>query len=61
MYEVIQLAKKSNVQVNITIPFEWKQSLENLACIYSVEEDATISALDLMRRAIKEKYNLDEE
>lgn len=60
MYEVIQLAKKSNVQVNITIPFEWKQSIENLARIYSVEEGKTITFLDLMRRGIQEKYQLEE-
>lgn len=60
MYEVIQLAKKSNVQVNITIPFERKQSLENLARIYSVEEGKTITFLDLMRRGIQEKYQLEE-
>ena len=53
------MAKKSNVQVNITIPFEWKQSLENLARIYSVEEK-TFSFLDLMRRGIQEKYQLEE-
>lgn len=58
---VINLSKKKNVQINISIPSDWKEELERLARIYSVEEDATISALDLMRRAIKEKYNLDEE
>lgn len=60
MYEVIRLAKKSNVQVNITIPLEWKQSLENLARIYSVEEGKTVTFLDLMRRGIQEKYQLEE-
>lgn len=54
------MAKKSNVQVNITISFEWKQSLENLARIYSVEEGKTITFLDLMRRGIQEKYQLEE-
>lgn len=58
---VINLSKKKNVQINISIPSDWKEELERLARIYSVEEDATISTLDLMRRAIKEKYNLDEE
>lgn len=54
------MAKKSSVQVNITIPSEWKQSLENLARIYSVEEGKTITFLDLMRRGIQEKYQLEE-
>lgn len=50
--------KSNNVQVNISIPVEWKQELENLARIYSVEEGKTITFLDLMRRGIQEKYQL---
>ena len=49
-----------NVQINISIPTEWKKELENLARIYSVEEEETISHLDLIRRAVKEKYELDD-
>ena len=30
--------KSENVQINISIPAEWKKELENLARIYSVEE-----------------------
>lgn len=51
--------KNSNVQVNISIPFTWKIELENLARIYSVEEGKTITFLDLMRRGIQEKYQLE--
>lgn len=50
----------SNVQVNISIPKEWKNELENLARIYSVEEGKTVTFLDLMRRGIQEKYQLDD-
>ena len=50
--------KSNNVQVNISIPSEWKAELENLARIYSVEEGETITFLDLMRRGIQEKYQL---
>nr|WP_302650721.1 hypothetical protein [uncultured Agathobaculum sp.] len=50
--------KSNNVQVNISIPVEWKQELENLARIYSVEEGKTVTFLDLMRRGIQEKYQL---
>jgi len=50
-----------NVQVNIAIPKEWKTQLENLALIYSVEENKQISFLDLMRQGIKEKYQLEDE
>lgn len=53
-------SKSKNVQINISIPVEWKKELENLARIYSVEEGKTITFLDLMRRGIKEKYQLGE-
>ena len=53
--------KSNNVQVNISIPSEWKAELENLARIYSVEEGETITFLDLMRRGIHEKYQLGEQ
>ena len=53
-------SKSKNVQINISIPTEWKTELENLARIYSVEEGKTITFLDLMRRSIKEKYQLGE-
>lgn len=52
--------KSNNVQVNISIPIEWKTELENLARIYSVEEGKTITFHDLMRRGIQEKYQLGE-
>lgn len=50
--------RTNNVQINISIPSEWKKELENLARIYSVEEGKTITFLDLMRRGIQEKYQL---
>lgn len=53
--------KSDNVQINISIPGEWKSELENLARIYSVEEGKTITFLDLMRRGIQEKYQLGEQ
>lgn len=46
--------KSNNVQINISIPMEWKIELENFARIYSVEESKTITFLDLMRRGIQE-------
>ena len=52
--------RNNNVQINISIPSEWKTELENLARIYSVEEGETITFLDLMRRGIQEKYQLGE-
>ena len=53
--------RSENVQINIAIPGEWKKELENLARIYSVEEGRTVTFLDLMRRAIKEKFQLGED
>ncbi len=50
--------KSNNVQINISIPIEWKMQLENLARIYSVEEGKMVTFLDLMRRGIQEKYQL---
>ena len=49
-------SKKGNTQINITIPTVWKDQLENLARIYSVDEGRTVTFLDLMRRGINEKY-----
>lgn len=54
------MSEKKNIQKNISIPVDWMKELERLARIYSVEEETTISALDLVRRAIKEKYNFEE-
>ena len=50
----------SNTQINISMPETWKKELENLARIYSVEEETTLTYLDLIRRAIQEKYELSE-
>jgi len=50
-----------NIQINISIPDNWKKELENLARIYSVEEEITLTYLDLIRRAIQEKYGLENE
>ena len=51
--------KKDTVQINISIPIEWKTGLEQLSRVYSIEEERTISLLDLMRRGIQEKYQLE--
>ena len=52
------MPKSKNVQVNISIPKEWKDELENIARIYSVEEGKKVTFLELMRRGIQEKYQL---
>ena len=53
--------KSNNIQINISIPMEWKKELENLARIYCIEEGEIITFLDLMRRGIQEKYQLGEQ
>ena len=45
-----------NTQINIALPKEWKEELERLARVFSVEEEKTLTYLDLIRLAIKEKY-----
>ena len=50
-----------NTQINISVPEHWRLELERLARIFSVEEEQTLTYLDLIRNAIKEKYNLDDE
>ena len=57
MFELAR-PKGDNVQINITIPTKWKEELENLARIYSVEEGKNITFLDLMRRGVQEKFQL---
>ena len=41
--------KSDNVQINISIPDEWKTELENPARIYSAEEGESKTFLDLLR------------
>ena len=58
--QIMGRPKSHNTQVNISIPTEWKIELENLARIYSVDEQRTVTFLELMRRGIQEKYQLGE-
>ena len=53
------LAEKGLMQINMVMPKGWKVELENMARVYSVEEGKTLTYLDLIRRAIKEKYELE--
>ena len=48
-------------QINVSMPKPWFDQLERLARIYSVEEDRTLSHLDLIRDALKEKYHLSDD
>ena len=53
--------KSNNVQINISIPMEWKKELENIARIYSVEEGKKNTFHDFMSRGIHEKYQFGEQ
>ena len=53
--------KKLNKQINLSMPAIWIEQLERLARNRSVEEDHTISYLDLIREALKETYSLTEQ
>lgn len=50
-----------NLQINMAIPQEWKPQLEQLARLKSVEEEKTLTYLDLIRRAVKKTYKLKDE
>ena len=47
--KIMARTKSDNVQINISIPTEWKTELENPARIYSAEEGESIIFLDLLR------------
>jgi hypothetical protein len=49
-----------NIQINFTIPDSWRKERDNLARIYSVEEETNLTYVDLIRGAIHEKYELSE-
>ena len=48
-------------QINISIPKAWFEQLDRIARVRSVEEDKTMTYLDLIRGAVKEKYKLKDE
>ena len=50
--------KSNNVQINISIPMEWKKELENLARIYSVEEGKTQKQTFHMHTPIRRTISL---
>jgi hypothetical protein len=49
-----------NTQINIALPKDWKEELERIARVFSVEEELSLTYIDLIRRAIKEKYGLED-
>ena len=46
------------VQANIYIPEEWKNELIKQAHLIGLNENREVTYLDLIKEAIKEKYNL---
>ncbi|MBR4456942.1 MAG: hypothetical protein IKS32_12125 [Solobacterium sp.] len=57
--DTMDRSKKNYIQMNLTIPAEWKPLLENIARIVSVDEGRSVTVLELIRKAICEKYQLD--
>lgn len=49
------------MQINLSIPKEWKTELERIARLQSVEQDKTITYSDLIRQSIVKEYKIDEE
>lgn len=49
------------MQINLSIPKEWKVELERIARLQSVEQDKTITYSDLIRQSIVKEYKIDEE
>jgi len=47
-----------NTQINLIIPKRWKLELERLARLRSMQEDKNVSYADLIRAAVREKYEL---
>ena len=45
----------ASVQINGSVPDGWKEELERLARLYSLEEDKTLTYLDLIRSPIQEQ------
>lgn len=54
------MKRTNNTQVNIAIPIAWKEQLDALARIESVEAEHTITFQELMRQALKEKFQLED-
>lgn len=54
------MKRTKNTQVNIAIPITWKEQLDALARIESVEAEKTITFQELMRQALKEKFQLED-
>ena len=53
--------KDNRAFISITVPEEWKSEIENTARMMSAMEGRNVSIPDLVRRALKEKFQLDGE
>jgi len=47
-------------QINVWMSEEWIEQLEKMARQESVKENKNINHLDLIRQAVKEKYELND-
>ena len=49
------MSKKYDTQINIIIPHEWKEELDKLVLLASVETGRTITFQEFMRQNLQEK------
>lgn len=52
---------KNKQQINISMPQEWHERLERCARIESMKRDKTVSHIDLIREALKNKFDLPDD
>ena len=55
----VTMSKKYDTQINIIIPHEWKEELDKLVLLASVEAGRTVTFQEFMRQNLQEKFQLD--
>lgn len=53
------MSKKYDTQINIIIPHEWKEELDKLVLLASVETGRTVTFQEFMRQNLQEKFQLN--
>ena len=53
------MARKYDTQININVPHEWKEELDRLVLLASVEAGRTVTFQEFMRQNLQEKFQLD--
>lgn len=53
------MSKNYDTQINIIIPHEWKEELDKLVLLASVETGRTVTFQEFMRQNLQEKFQLN--